>query len=52
VLSKRLKRVSDFSPVPMGDVLDIAERLRWAAEEAIRVSPGLAERLTAEELAR
>jgi hypothetical protein len=50
VLSKRLQRTSDYGPLPMGDVLDIAERLRWAAEEAIRVEPGINQRLSVDEI--
>jgi hypothetical protein len=50
-LSKRLERVSQYGPVPMGDVLDIAERLRWAAQEAIRVCPDLDSRLGPDEIA-
>ncbi len=44
-LSKRLASVSRHGPMPMGDVLDIAERLRWAADEAIRICPAVGDRL-------
>jgi hypothetical protein len=46
VQSERLKTTSRYGPMPMGEILDIAERLRWAAQEAIRVSPYLNERLS------
>jgi hypothetical protein len=52
VLSKRLEVVRRYGPVPMGDVLDIAERLRWAAEEAIRVEPDVNHRLSDDDLRR
>jgi 5-methylcytosine-specific restriction endonuclease McrBC regulatory subunit McrC len=47
LLSKRLERVCVYGPMPMGDVLDIAEQLRWAASEATRLCPGLEHRLGA-----
>jgi hypothetical protein len=46
VLSDRLKDVCQYGPLPMGDALDIAARLRWAADEAIRLEPSLDHRLT------
>jgi hypothetical protein len=52
VLSRRLRGASMYEPVPMGDVLDIAERLRWAAEEAIRVEPDINHRLSDDDLRR
>lgn len=42
-LSGRLADAAQYEPVPMGEVLDIAERLRWAAQEAIRIEPSVAE---------
>jgi hypothetical protein len=44
-LSARLERLSVYGPLPMGDVLDVAERLRWATEEAIRICPAANYRL-------
>jgi len=41
LLSRRLETVCGYGPVPMGDVLDIAEQLRWSATEAIRIEPAL-----------
>ena len=49
VLGRRLTDVCQYGPIPMGDVVDIAARLRWAAEEAIRADPGLDHRLTRED---
>jgi len=43
--SERLHDLAQYGPLPMGDVLDVAERLRWAAEEAIRIEPELATKL-------
>jgi hypothetical protein len=40
VLSGRLTHECGFGPITMGAVLELAERLRWAADEAIRISPG------------
>lgn len=45
VLSERLRDVAEYGPIPMGDVLDVAARLRWVAEEAIRIDPSQAKRL-------
>ena len=39
VLAERLDDAKGYAPVPMRDVLDIAEELRWAATEAIRLHP-------------
>ena len=44
VLSGRLDDACRYEPIGMGAVLDLAERLRWAATEAIRIEPGLDER--------
>lgn len=37
LLTKRLRREMRYGPVDMGAVLEIAERLRWAATEAARL---------------
>ena len=47
VLSERLVDVVQYGPIPMGDVLDVATQLRWAAEEAIRLDPSMDRRLKA-----
>ena len=47
VFAERLRHVAQYGPIPMGDVLDLATRLRWVAEEAIRIEPRSGERLTA-----
>jgi hypothetical protein len=44
VLAGRLTDVCEYAPVPLGDVVELSARLRWAADEAIRLHPGLAER--------
>ena len=44
---ERLRDVAQFRPTPMGDVTELAARLRWAAEEAIRIAPGVDDRLAA-----
>jgi hypothetical protein len=51
-LAGRLERLGNYGPLPLGDMLDVIEELRWAAEEAIRITPGPAARLTDEEKAR
>lgn len=51
VLSARLEDACGYSPMPMGDVLDVAAELRWAADEAIRIDPERAESLTQAERA-
>ncbi len=44
LLSVRLDDAKQYGPINMGAVLDLASRLRWAAEEAIRIDPRLDER--------
>jgi hypothetical protein len=44
LLAARLGEQANYAPVPMGAVLEITGRLRWAAEEAIRIDPALDER--------
>ena len=45
VLAGQLTDRCEYAPIEMGAVLELARRLRWAAEEAIRiVEPGLDER--------
>jgi hypothetical protein len=45
----QLDDVARYGPIPMGDVIDISAELHWAAEEAIRINPGMATRLTSDE---
>jgi hypothetical protein len=45
VLNGRLETVCQYAPLPMGDVIELSARLRWAADEAIRLCPDLAQRL-------
>ncbi len=40
VTAKRLNDAKDYGPVPMGTIMDIADELRWAAAEAVRIWPG------------
>jgi hypothetical protein len=42
VLTDRLVEQTGFVPLDMGAVLDLVGRLRWAAEEAVRIDPDLA----------
>ena len=49
MLGRRLTHVSQYAPVPLGDVRELSARLRWAADEAIRIYPELADRLLAHE---
>jgi hypothetical protein len=49
VLCRRLKDVCQYGPLPMGDVVELSARLRWAADEAIRIYPELADRLSDDE---
>lgn len=49
LLSERLVDVAQYGPIPMGDVLDIAAELRWAAEETIRIEPSAGDRLISKE---
>ncbi len=41
VLCGRLKGVCQYGPLPMGDVIELSSRLRWGADEAIRIYPEL-----------
>jgi hypothetical protein len=52
MLRGRLADACVYGPVPMGDVIDTSTRLRWAADEAIRLCPALAHRLSDSEKAR
>lgn len=47
VLSNRLDDACGYAPVPMGDVFELSAAMRWAAEEALRIDPGLDERKAA-----
>lgn len=49
MLSERLRNAAQYAPVPMGDVADLAAELGWAAEQAIRIEPTMATRLTSDE---
>jgi hypothetical protein len=49
LLVERLRTATQYEPIPMGDVLDLAAQLRWAAEEAIRIDPELEHRLSPDE---
>ena len=40
--NSRLVDVCGYGPLPMGDVIELSARLRWAADEAIRIDPDLA----------
>jgi hypothetical protein len=51
VLGRRLSTACRYAPVPLGDVVELSARLRSAADEAIRLYSGLADRLSAEEAA-
>jgi hypothetical protein len=42
ILAKQLRKEMIYGPLHMGRVLDLGGRLRWAAEEAIRIDPTLA----------
>jgi hypothetical protein len=42
VQSGRLAEACGYSPVVVGDVLVLCDRLRWAATEAIRICPNMA----------
>jgi hypothetical protein len=46
VLCRRLKDVCQYCPLPMGDVVELSARLRWAADEAIRIYPEFDHRLS------
>jgi hypothetical protein len=52
LLIERLRSAAQYGPMPMGDVLDLAAELRWAAEEAIRIDPALEHRLSPDEWKR
>jgi len=47
VLSSRLGQQCEYSPVPVGSVLELCAALRWAAEEAVRIEPQMDERAVA-----
>jgi hypothetical protein len=49
MLSERLRLAAQYGPLPMGDVLDIAAEMRWAAEQAVRIEPALEHRMTPNE---
>lgn len=49
LLIERLRSTAQYGPMPMGDVLDLAAQLRWAAQEAIRIDPTLEHRLSPDE---
>lgn len=51
-LVKRLRGAAQYAPMPMGEVLDLTERIRWAADEAIRITPEVGDRLTDEDRQR
>lgn len=46
-LSGRLERLCVYGPLPLAEILDIIERMRWAAAETVRVCPALDERTVA-----
>jgi hypothetical protein len=48
VLNRRLARACGYGPLPMGEVVELSTRLRWAADEAIRLFPELNHRLADE----
>jgi hypothetical protein len=48
-LLPRLSDAAQFAPIPMADVADLAAEVRWAAEEAMRIDPGMATRLTSDD---
>jgi hypothetical protein len=52
LIIERLRSAAQYGPIPMGDVLDLAAQLRWAAEEAIRIDPTLEHRLSPNEWKR
>jgi hypothetical protein len=39
LLTERLRVEMGYGPLDMGNVLDLADRLRWTAEQAIRIYP-------------
>ena len=39
ILAGRLDEAKGYGPVPMGDILEIADQLRWAATESLRMQP-------------
>jgi len=47
VLIDRLADEAGYAPIPMGSVLELCAALRWAAEEAIRLTPQMDERAVA-----
>ena len=48
-LVKRSRDAARFGPMPMGEILDLTEGMRWAAQEAIRIEPAFGDRLTADD---
>jgi hypothetical protein len=48
-LVKRLHNTAQYGPIPMGELLDLTEQVRWAAREAIRIEPAVGNRLTVDE---
>ena len=48
VLNRRITGECESAPFSTGDVVELAERLRWAAVEAIRIDPRPARRLDGE----
>jgi hypothetical protein len=41
VLTKQLRGQTQLAPINMGAVRELADRLRWSAEQAIRIEPTL-----------
>jgi hypothetical protein len=37
ILAERLDHLKGFGPINMGEMLDLAAELRWAADEASRI---------------
>lgn len=50
--AERLTHAVQYAPMTMRDVLDLAERLQWAAREAVRLEPSMDKRLSAHEWER
>jgi hypothetical protein len=48
-LVERLRDVAQYGPLPMGELLDLTERMRWAAREATRIEPEAGDRLSDDE---
>ena len=47
IVAGRLDDARQFGPVPMGTVLDLADELRWAASEAVRLCPKAGDKMVA-----